>query len=317
MKTIALGPASPAPTWTWIGLDMAAVLSQWFAVRTFRDFRDVPSANIVFLIKHRPPDRFVTAAIAQQQRLVYAPVDRYISAGQLVEDSTFLGCCDAVVCHCERLLPLLAPVCRRLCFIDHHNKYALPALTTYKSTGYVLWIGGCQYLPYLLRWRRAHPLSAEVKILTDLANVRARLAGQVLANRLGLGMILKADTRTLDDCEVYAWSEPLQRDMMIECKAALDIKDEVDFNQVHKPATKVQQFVASGIPCAVNVASYAHEYFQRRGFDMAAPVEWERWFSPQYWQETQMMASRIRQTTSLEAVAQQYRELFDGLVQAS
>lgn len=65
------------------------------------------------------------------------------------------------------------------------------------------------------------------------------------------------------------WSERRQREMMRACKAAFDVKHTALFSQRHKPPTKGQQYVASGIPCALNPESYSAEYFRRRGFDPA------------------------------------------------
>ena len=59
---------------------------------------------------------------------------------------------------------------------------------------------------------------------------------------------------------IETWSERRQEEMMRECKAALDAKATNRFNQYYKPPTKAQQFVASGIPFAVNFESYSAEY---------------------------------------------------------
>ena len=104
---------------------------------------------------------------------------------------------------------------------------------------------------------------------------------------------------------------------MRECKAALDAKATSRFNQYYKPPTKAQQFVASGIPFAVNPESYSAEYFRTRGFDVASPADADRWFSRRYWEETQDWSGRLRAEASLEAVGERYRQLIEAVLERS
>ena len=80
-----------------------------------------------------------------------------------------------------------------------------------------------------------------------------------------------------------------------------------------KPAAKAQQYVASGVPVAVNSDSYSAEYFLTRGFEVASPDDTDRWLSREYWEETHAAGERLRAATSLEAVAARYRELIESL----
>jgi hypothetical protein len=215
--------------------------------------------------------------------------------------------------HSERLLPLLRPYCRETHFVEHYARFALDELAPYRSEGFVLWIGQLAYVPYLLRWLDEHPLEREVRILTDLDNERGWVRARANAARLGGSIELQHGPATLAGHRCFQWSERRQQDMMRACKAALDVKDTALFSQQHKPPTKAQQFVASGIPCAVNPEAYSAEYFRRRGFDLASPADAERWLSHEYWEATRAAAERLRAETSLAAVAARYRQLIESL----
>ena len=218
-----------------------------------------------------------------------------------------------VVVHCERLLPLVRPYCGNTHFVDHHTRYALNAMADYKDAGFILWIGACQYVPYLVRWLDHHPIQHEIKILTDIDNDRARQAARVFAAQIGMKVEVSRGATSIAGCRVYPWSERRQYDMMRECKAALDVKMTGKFNQRHKPPTKAQQYIASGIPFAVNPDSYSAEYFRVRGFEVASPVETSRWLSREYWEATRICGERLRASTSIEAVGSRYRELIESL----
>jgi hypothetical protein len=170
-----------------------------------------------------------------------------------------------------------------------------------------------QYVPYLLRWLAEHPIEREVRILTDLDSERGWARAHGTAAQLGLSIELSRAPTAIAGHPACQWSERRQLEMMRACKAALDVKHTVLFNQHHKPPTKAQQFVASGIPCAVNPEAYSAEYFRSRGFDPASPDDPARWLSRDYWEETRRAGARLRRETSIEAVAARYRELIESL----
>jgi hypothetical protein len=152
-----------------------------------------------------------------------------------------------------------------------------------------------------------------MRILTDIDNHRARDRARVLAADIGTPFVISQVGPTAGGYAIETWSERRQEEMMRECKAALDAKATNRFNQYYKPPTKAQQFVASGIPFAVNPESYSAEYFRARGFNVASPVDVDRWFSRQYWEETQDWSRWLRAEASLDAVGVRYRSLLDTL----
>jgi hypothetical protein len=180
----------------------------------------------------------------------------------LARDADFLRACTRVIVHCERLLPLIQVHNPDVHFVEHHARYALPAMVAFKENGFILWVGGFQYVPYLVRWLEQHPLAHEIRILTDFENQRARNAARVCAAEIGVRLVLSELTTVIAGCRLFSWSERLQAEMMRDCKAAVDIKMTEKFEQYLKPPTKAQQYVASGIPFAVNSDSYSAEYFR-------------------------------------------------------
>ncbi|HXJ78415.1 MAG TPA: hypothetical protein VMS64_07000, partial [Candidatus Methylomirabilis sp.] len=197
--------------------------------------------------------------------------------------------------------------------VEHHARFITAAMADYKDEGYVLWVGGYQYVPYLVWWLGRHPIPQELRILTNIDNLRARHAARLFAAEIGIRVSVSRDGRTVAGHPVFPWSERRQAEMMRDCKASLDVKLTDDFNQYHKPPTKAQQMVVSGIPFAINPESYSAEYFRRRGFELAAPIDPGRWLSREYWEATRRFGESLRGRISLAAVGLRYRELIDSL----
>jgi len=312
-KRIAFGPVRDLPSWGWVGFDTARELSKYYDVQVYHSWSPPPDCDILLVVKERPPEQFVLDAQRKKAKLIYCPVDAYGEIGQLARHADLFRACAMVLVHCERLLPLVRPYCANVHFVDHHIRYATKEMVNYNDAGYILWIGGCQYVPYLARWLEHHPIEQEIRILTDIDNYRARHAARVLAAEIGMRFGVYRGTESIADCRVYQWSERRQQAMMRECRGALDIKMTARFEQAHKPPTKAQQYVASGIPFAVNPDSYSAEYFRARGFELASPADTARWLSREYWEETRVWGERLRAATSIEAVGARYRQLIEML----
>lgn len=310
-KRIAFGAMRTAPSWHWTGFEVARELSRDYDVALYERGADPPPCDVVFQIKQPPSAAFVDGVRRRGSALVYCPIDAYDGPERIADHAPLLGACAMVLVHSERLLAYLRPYCRATRFVEHHTRYALDELVPYRADGFVLWIGQLPFVPYLLHWLAAHPLDRELRILTDLQNERGWILARPIAADLGVTLDL-ADGR-VGGHRALQWSERRQRELMRDCKAALDVKHTVVFSQRHKPPTKAQQFVASGIPCALNPESYSAEYFRRRGFDPASPADPDRWLSRDYWETTRQVAARLRRDTSLDAVAAQYRELIESL----
>lgn len=311
--TITFGPERDVPSWNWVGFDTSRELSKYHNITTFESMRAPPKADVVVVIKQIPDLGFIREARRRKAKIIYCPIDFFEDRKMIDTSGPVLRECDTIMSHCERLNPLLRIYNSKVYYVDHNNKYALTQNASYKKDGYVLWIGGCQYTAYLMRWLQIHPIKNEVKILTDIENGRAAHAADKLARDMGLGIRINANARDINGYEVYQWSERMQYEMMNECKAAIDIKGEENFNQRHKPATKAQKYVASGIPFAINEGSYSHEYFKTRKFRLCTPLEPARWFSEKYWEETAEHAEKLRKETSIEAIGKRFNDIIARL----
>lgn len=313
MKTVAFGPERDVPSWGWVGFDTARELAKYFKIELFNSFDSIPKADVVVIIKQNCPAHIIAKLKKQKTKVVYCPIDFYQEVRNIRSDYSFLNQCDMILLHSERLLPIFKSYNNNIHFVEHNNKYALPEMADYKDKGFILWVGGCQYVPYLLDWLKKHPLKNEVKILADIDNERARLAASVFANHIGMKLTITKNPKSIEGIDCYPWSERLQYEMMSECKAAIDIKMTDQFNQNYKPPTKAQKYIASGIPFAINKESYSAEYFKNRGFEIAAPNNTTRWFSPEYWKETRKFGEKLRVYTSLENVGIRYKQLIETL----
>lgn len=312
-KTVALGWVRNVPSWHWAGFEVGRELSKHYEVVLVDRTDRPPPCDVLLLVKKKPSEPFVSALRQQGTALVYCPIDAYQTAQDIEHDAALLRACAMLMVHCERLVPLLRPHCRETHFVEHYTRYALPEMADYKEDGFVLWVGHLQYLPYLLQWLDHHPIGREVRLLTDVDSEKGWVRARANAARLGLPIDRPDAARTLGGHAVFRWSERRQQEMMRACKAALDVKHTELFSQHHKPPTKVQQYVASGIPCAVNPEAYSAEYFRRRGFDLPSPTDTARWLSREHWEATQRAGAWLRRETSIEAVAARYRQLIDAL----
>lgn len=315
MKTIAFGPERDVPSWGWVGFDTARELSKYFKVLFFKSFDEIPFADVVMIIKQNCPYGKIVKLKERNPKvkIIYCPIDFYQETRFIRSDASFLKACNMILSHSERLMPIFRSHNNNVHFVEHNNKYALPSMADYKEEGFILWIGGCQYIPYLLDWIKRFPIKNEIKILSDVDNDRARKTAQVYAANIGMDFTIAPEAKSVAGIETYVWSERLQHEMMNEAKAAIDIKMTDQLNQNYKPPTKAQKYIASGIPFAANSESYSYEYFKQRGFNIVTPNNTKRWFSIEYWQETRVFGEKLRIYTSLENVGLRYKELIERL----
>jgi hypothetical protein len=310
-KKIALGPIRPRTSWAWAGFDVGRELSKYYEVELFESMREPPAADIVLVVKRPLSPEFIERCKAP---VVFCPIDIYASAAAITDDAPMLRRCRAILCHSPTLAPYLepfAPVHR----VEHHLRFALTEPVDFKSSGPVLWIGGFEHTPHLVSWLKHHRLAEEIHILSNYSDARAAevandLAGKLLGEHLEI--VETPEGARLGPYRLRRFSERRQARLMAECRAAIDIKGD-DFAQRTKPATKVQQFVASGIPTAVSPRCAPALWFQALGFELASPLDSDRWFSKAYFDATRAIAHDLREALSLEAVGRRYREILESL----
>ena len=285
---VAIGPARDFPAWHWCGGDLIPELGLSHDIKVFKRYSELSneSFDAVVMVKE-PPSRRCTAG---NMRIVYLPVDFFESRNQIQAYLPFLRSCSIVATHCRRLDIDLLPHCRRLTHVEHYGKYVLPSMSDYKADGFVLWTGQGKYVRDTLDWYSRIERGFDLSMLTN-----------------DRGWFWDKSAH-MDGVTLDLWSEEGQLRLLGRAKAGLDIKGG-DFNQMTKPPTKAQQFVASGVPVAVNRESYSWEWFHERGFDLADPDDEERWFGRRYWEETREFGIHLRNEISKTSVVSSYLEL--------
>ena len=288
---VSIGPATKEPSWAWCGGDLIEEISSSFTVDTFDDYDNCAKQDPdVLMIVKEPPKQDKWKKLGHPKKIIYLPVDYFRTESHIHEHSLVLGDCCLIATHCTRLDKFLKNHCAQITHIEHYAKYALPIMNEFKQEGFVLWIGIGEFVPLVQGWYRKRNRPFILKILTAHPCIH------------GTGNIHEQQ-----------WTPQIQRTMLGLAKAGIDIKGS-DFHQSMKPPTKVQQFVASGVPVAVNRESYPWEWFHQEGLDLADPDDTSRWFSHEYWKETQDFGLRLREKISKKNVAKSYLDLIERVL---
>jgi glycosyltransferase involved in cell wall biosynthesis len=283
---IAFGPEMPGwGSWEWVGADLARTLGA--RATTFTAWQE-PDADAVIVVKHPPPPEWAKC-VARRAALIYCPVDQYDSAGEIAADALMLRLCRHIIIHCERLRPYFdsfAPVT----YLDHHVKYAARPRRAFRAEGRLLWVGVRTNLGPFVEWVNAHPLPAPLEVLTNLERPNESADSAALGFRAGL------------DVRVQNWTPELHLQLTATARASLDVKGE-DFRSRHKPAAKAVDFVASGLPVAMNPRSSPAEYLAGHELEVPSPQDVDRWLSREYWEQTREVGRRLRRELTVPRVA--------------
>lgn len=294
---IAFGPRLPGiGSWEWVGADLVQALAADFETVAFEG-AFVP-CDLIVLVK--PPDRRILARIPPDVPLIYCPIDRYGSAAEIDRDWRLLRRSAVIVTHAELLRKYFAPYAR-VESVDHHLKYTAPLRDRYLSTGPILWVGLRSNLPPLVEWINHHGLPETLVVLTNLQEHEPPEP-----RRFGF--------RANGHVRIERWSASRHRELTAQARAAIDVKGD-DFRQRHKPPTKALDFLASGVPLALNAGSSPDRYLRRHGFPPATPDDPRRWLSRAYWDETRAFGRRLREELTLERVTGWFRALITDVLQ--
>lgn len=283
---VAFGPDTGSGSWQWIGADLCQALSSRFETSTFRAGECVQADALVF-VKFLPEVETL-AAVARTTAVIHCPIDVYGSAREIYLDRPRLRLCDRIVVHCQRLQNLFAPFARVEC-LDHHVRFvAEPKLT--REGGMVLWVGSSSNLPPLVEWVNRHQLPGPLCVLTDVPpETKCPSAADY-------------GFHSRQRVTVQRWTASRHTELVSQAWLALDIKG-LDFRQRHKPPAKAIDFIASGLPLAMNADSSSTEHLERMGFQICRPDNVTRWTSIAYLRETMRFGAALRELLSKERVA--------------
>ena len=294
--TVAVGPVmSGWGSWDWIGVFLVEHLGRHYPVTTFGAW-EVPNADVVVVVKHAPPTDWVEE-VARRASLIYCPIDHYGAAAEIDADSGWLRKCARILVHRRRLQPHFAPLAPTS-YIDHPLKFTLPIRKTFRPAGPLLWVGVWSNLQPLVEWVNAHPLPAPLDVLTN-----PEAQGRVPA-ATDLGFDPTRDVRVLE------WTPERHLRFAAIARAALDVKGD-DFRARHKPPAKALDFVASGLPLAMNPGTSSAEHLAALGLKVPAPLDTGAWLSEKYWKETRHQGEKFGRELSPERVANRFRKVIE------
>jgi hypothetical protein len=285
-------------SWDWVGAATAGELSRYLSTVCF-DRLPVPDCDVLMVIKHAGVLQAV-GQLPRATRLVYCPVDYYGDPSDIEADAGILRRCSRVLVHCERLRRYFEPYAP-VEYVDHHVNFVVPPREAYPADGFFLWVGVRSNLGPLVDWVNRHPLPGPLCVLTNLEEPAAVPRPQ----ELGFG---NADAVT-----VLNWSRERQLTLTGVARAALDVKGD-DFRGRHKPPAKAIDFIASGLPLAMNPDSSAAEHFMRLGFELASPTDTRRWLSRAYREETCRFGRVLRERLSLEQLGRRYKQIIEDVL---
>jgi hypothetical protein len=302
-SVVALGPETNKPSWDWVGFDVSRELSKYYEVFVFSgNAEDIQRCDLALIIKSPPRQKILKDILRKKAKIIYCPIDNYADVHDIDKDRDFLLHCHVIIVHCERLLNIFRLYCRNVEFVEHHNRFGLPALAPFRASGYAIWVGGLEHLAVVVKWLQIHRLGMELKFVTNYPSI--------------FNSPLRDALPIPDPHEVIRWSPCNQRDAMENAKVSFDIKG-TNFNQMHKPPVKAQKFIASGIPFAINPESYSAEYFANRGMILPSPLEKHYWLSREYWEETQSAGKTLRDRLTLECIGLAYKNVIDQALKLS
>jgi hypothetical protein len=296
---IAFGPKLPGwGSWDWIGADLCHFLDRTYRTIAFVG-AEIPKCDVCVVVKHPLPAELL-AELTDSAAVIYCPVDCFGSAFEIDGYGAALRQCARIVIHSERLRKYFAPYAP-VEFIDHHCKFVAPLRDVYHDQGEILWVGVRSNLPALIDWVNYHQQPGRLRVLTNLEDPAHPPTATDLGFRHGRDVIIEQ------------WSPATHLQRMVECRAALDIKGN-DFRSRHKPPAKAIDFVASGVPLAINSESAPADHLARMGFDLASPLDANRWLSLEYWEETCRFGAALRELLSLERIGRRWRRLIDEVL---
>jgi hypothetical protein len=298
--TVAVGPVMPGwGSWEWVGRDLRQALSRYYTTTEF-GWDEAPQADVVLVVKH-PLWSHLRRRLPTETPVIYCPVDHYGSPAEIQADAAMLSACARVVVHCHKLLRHFAPFAAAE-YVDHHVKYVPREMAQHWPEGAVLWVGVRSNLPYLIEWAQQHPFAWPLEVLTNLEDTSRDPSARELGFPSGC------------DVRIEPWSPARHLACLSQARGALDVKGD-DFRQRHKPPAKALDFLAAGLPLAMNADSSSAEHLARLGFEVADPLDTDRWFSLSYWQETHRFGQALRELLSLERITRRYRHLIDSVWQ--
>lgn len=297
-RVVAIGPRMVGfGSWDWVGGDLVEGLAGNDDPIVFN--AAVPKCDIAVFIKFKPSTE-VLAELSQRAKLIYCPIDYYGSCGEIDEDRASLQLFDRIVVHAPRLARYFGSTASAEA-VDHAIKFAAPLRTEYQPDGSILWVGVRSSLPPLVSWLRKIRLPAPLVVLTNPEDPARVPSPDEFGFPSGM------------DVSIDVWSAKRQIEATAAARATFDVKGD-DFRARHKPPAKALDYIASGVPFAVNADSATAIDLQRLGFQVADPTDLGRWLSREYWEETIRFAGLVRPQLTREHVSSTWNSIINDVL---
>ena len=240
LPRVAFGPTAPGwGSWDWVGQDIAKALYGDFHTSVFPNWHVPRQMSLSSSSRHHHSILLRTSradrpwSIAQLTSTAHRMRSKQIK--RCLGVATWSLCMPSGL---QSYFVQYAPVE----YIDHHVKFIPIELVAYRPEGFLLWVGAQSNLQPLVDWVWERELPAELRILTNLDRSRAKPED--------FGFPKDSWIR------IENWSAGRQMEWMTGAKAALDIK-RTDFRSHHKPPAKALDYIAAGLPLAMNYTSSA------------------------------------------------------------
>lgn len=281
-------------SWKWFGIDLANELSKYYNIIFQKNAETLKQADCYVVIKC---SKFLQRT--SKLKCVYIAVDKL----RYKEEARFVRKCepDWIVLNNEQFyIDWFKDVSNSL-YIPHHIKYFYDGHKFEDRLEYVSWQGMEGNYKYVKEYLEQNYVDVAIRFLLSGKERNASKSWEYLDYKSGLFR------RTH-----IGWSEERMRNELCHAGGFLDIKGS-DFHQRYKPATKVLDALASGVPTAINDCGI-RRYMETLGIELAYPTDTEKWFSRDYYDYTQGLKWRIREEFNVEKIALQYKEVIDQVL---
>jgi hypothetical protein len=232
--------------------------------------------------------------------IFYAPVDHYGSPDEIVTHAPLLRHFARIIIHCHRLCPHFEPFAP-VEYLDHPIKFAAPLRRRFRRTGNLLWVGVRSNLPPLVEWVNEHPLPLPLDVLTNPEDPDRLPSPEEFGFRSDRAVT------------VHRWTPERHIAFAAKARAAIDVKGS-DFRSRHKPPAKAIDFLASGLPLAMNPDSSPAEHLAGLGFRVCSPLDTDRWLSEAYWNETRAIGRQLRHDLTGPKVAARFLKIVKAVL---
>jgi len=294
---IVIGPVYPGiGSWEWIGEKMAEELSQYYKIEFFSD--SIPDSDLAIIIKYDFAP--LMNSKPKDVPVIFCPVDCYGSAREIDRDGKWLFQCQQIITHSEFLRKYYcayAPVE----YVDHHVRFITKTIAPKPIDGPILWTGIRSNVPPLIEWVNQHSLPRELWVLANLEQGKS----SVPQDALGFSNNNSIRIENWDPQKHITWAEL--------ASSAIDVKGS-DFRARHKPPAKAQDYIASGLPLAMNAESSSVKHLAKRGFQVASVEDQDYWFSDEYRNQTIKFGSELRNTLSRENIGKRFKTIIDTVL---